>query len=174
MVLAIGSEVDVVAPLSADRTPAVRRAGAARSVRDDRAARRDHPRHRRGAGGEGTARARAALRRGRSLQPGDGRRGARPGPARRRHDLPVALGAARPPLFAELATLTGGRSFHTRDPAKLTETLRAIARELREQYLLGYTPARPIVAGSNEWRSIAVTVKRPGAQVRARDGYLVK
>jgi Ca-activated chloride channel family protein len=87
---------------------------------------------------------------------------------------PVALGAARPPLFAELATITGGRSFHVRDPKLLTDTLRTIARELREQYLIGYTPSRPIVAGSREWRSIAVTVKRPGVQVRARDGYQVK
>ena len=88
--------------------------------------------------------------------------------------FPIALGATRPPLFAELATLTGGRSYHVSDPNRLPETLRAIARELREQYLLGYTPRAPIVAGANEWRSIAVTVKRPGLQVRARDGYLVK
>lgn len=87
---------------------------------------------------------------------------------------PVAFGATRPPLFAELATLTGGRSFHARDPKTLPDTLRAIARELREQYLVGYTPARPIAAGANEWRSIAVTVRRSGVQVRARDGYLVK
>jgi len=87
---------------------------------------------------------------------------------------PVALGATRPPLFAELATLTGGRSFHQRDPNRLPDLLRSVARELREQYLLGYTPRAPIVAGSHEWRSIAVTVKRAGVQVRARDGYLVK
>jgi Ca-activated chloride channel homolog len=88
--------------------------------------------------------------------------------------FPVAIGATRPPLFAELATLTGGRSFHARDGAALDETLRSIARELRQQYLLGYTPLAPPVAGSNEWRAIAVTVKRPGAIVRARDGCLVK
>lgn len=87
---------------------------------------------------------------------------------------PIALGSTRPPLFAELATLTGGRSYHVRDPNQLPETLRTIARELRDQYLLAYTPRTPLVAGSNEWRSITVTVKRPGAQVRARDGYLVK
>jgi Ca-activated chloride channel homolog len=95
----------------------------------------------------------------------------------RRSDVmifPVALGATRPPLFAELAALTGGRSYHARDGAGLADTLRTIARELRQQYLLGYTPTRPAVAGSNEWRSITVTVKRPDAQVRARDGYLVK
>jgi Ca-activated chloride channel homolog len=87
---------------------------------------------------------------------------------------PIALGARRPPLFAELSTLTGGRSYHLRDGKGLAETLRAIARELREQYLLGYTPSRPILAGANEWRSITVRVKRPGLQVRARDGYVAK
>lgn len=95
----------------------------------------------------------------------------------RRSDVmifPVALGADRPPLFAELATLSGGRSAHPRDAASLTATLRAIASELRQQYLLGYTPSRPLVAGSAEWRSITVAVKRPGVHVRARDGYVVK
>lgn len=87
---------------------------------------------------------------------------------------PVALGRTRPPLLAELAALTGGRSFHVIDPTRLPGTLRAVARELHEQYLLGYTPSRPIVAGGNEWRSIAVTVKRTEVRVRARDGYLVK
>jgi von Willebrand factor type A domain. len=86
----------------------------------------------------------------------------------------VALGATRPPLFAELATLTGGRSFHARDAATVTETVRAIAREVHQQYLLGLFRSRPLLAGSNEWRSITVTVKRRDVQVRARDGYLVK
>ncbi len=95
----------------------------------------------------------------------------------RRSDVmvyPVALGRQRPALFAELATLTGGRSYHAREARRLTDMLRAIARDLRHQYLLGYTPARPIHAGGNEWRSISVTVKRPGARVRARDGYFVR
>lgn len=95
----------------------------------------------------------------------------------RRSDVmiyPVGLGQTRAPLFAELATITGGRSYHARDGSVLSDTLRSIARELREQYLLGYTPSRPPVAGSGEWRSITVTVKRPDAHVRARDGYLVK
>jgi Ca-activated chloride channel family protein len=87
---------------------------------------------------------------------------------------PIALGRTRPPLFAELATLTGGRSFHVRDARTLPDTLRAIARELREQYLLGYSPSRPIVAGSDEWRTITVTVKRPNVRVRARDGYMAR
>jgi len=95
----------------------------------------------------------------------------------RRSDVmiyPVGLGQTRAPLFAELATVTGGRSFHARDGAALSDTLRSIARELKQQYLLGYTPSRPPVPGSSEWRSITVTVKRPDIRVRARDGYLVK
>jgi Ca-activated chloride channel family protein len=95
----------------------------------------------------------------------------------RRSDVmiyPVGIGQTRAPLFAELATITGGRSYHARDGAALSDTLRSIARELRQQYLLGYTPSRPPVVGSGEWRSITVTIKRPDAHVRARDGYLVK
>jgi hypothetical protein len=52
--------------------------------------------------------------------------------------------------------------------------MRAITAELRNQYLLGYSPSRAIVPGRQEWRSIGVTVQRPGVTVRARDGYLVK
>lgn len=95
----------------------------------------------------------------------------------RRSDVmvyPVAFGRTRPPLFAELASLTGGRSFQPRDPKQLDATMRAIANELRHQYLLGYTPARPIVAGEDQWRTISVRLDRPGVTVRARDGYLAK
>jgi Ca-activated chloride channel homolog len=86
---------------------------------------------------------------------------------------PIAFGRTRPPLLAELAVVTGGRSFLLKDPRELEKTLSTIARELRHQYLLGYTPARPIVPGEVEWRSIRVTLKghRPGVRVRARDGY---
>jgi Ca-activated chloride channel homolog len=87
---------------------------------------------------------------------------------------PVALGKERPEIFAELAALTGGRSYHSRDYQGVEGILVRIAAELREQYLLGYTPARPPVAGSNEWRSITVKVKRAGVTVRARDGYYVR
>lgn len=95
----------------------------------------------------------------------------------RRSDVmiyPVAFGRGRPPLFAELASLTGGRSFQPRDAAQLNATMKTIASELRQQYLLGYTPSRPIVAGEEQWRAITVRVDRPGVTVRARDGYLAK
>jgi len=94
--------------------------------------------------------------------------------ARRSHALvyPIAFGKARPPLLAELAVLTGGRSFLLRDPRELEKTLADIARELRYQYLLGYVPMEPITPGASEWRSIRVVVKKPGLRVRARDGYM--
>lgn len=95
----------------------------------------------------------------------------------RRSDViiyPIALGKEPSRFFLELAVLTGGRSFHQRDPRKLTDTLGSIARELRAQYLLGYTPSRPMVPGSHEWRSIEVKVDRRGTRARTRDGYLVK
>jgi Ca-activated chloride channel family protein len=78
-------------------------------------------------------------------------------------------------MFAELASVTGGRSFQPRDPAQLQDVMRTIANELRHQYLLGYTPSRPIVAGEEQWRTITVQVRSRGdVTVRARDGYLAK
>jgi Ca-activated chloride channel family protein len=98
--------------------------------------------------------------------------------ARARHSnvivYPIALGKLRPPLFAELSTLTGGRSSHARDLKGLDEMLATIAAQLREQYLLGYSPSRVPVPGANEWRSISVRVKKPGLSIRARDGYYVR
>jgi Ca-activated chloride channel homolog len=92
--------------------------------------------------------------------------------ARRRDVLvyPVAIGPARPPVFAELATATGGRSFFAQDPKELARTLTTVAHELRSQYLLGYAPTRGI-GSQAEWRSIEVTVTRPDVRVRAREGY---
>jgi Ca-activated chloride channel family protein len=91
----------------------------------------------------------------------------------RGHDAliyPVAIGATRPPLFAELASATGGRSFFAREPAALNGTMTTIARELRSQYLLGYVPARERT-GEPSWHAIDVAVTRPEMRVRARTGY---
>lgn len=87
---------------------------------------------------------------------------------------PIALGRNRPPLFAEIASISGGRSFHESDPRKLDAVMLSVATQLREQYLLGYSPSRPAAPGKNEWRSITVRVKRPGVTVRARDGYFAR
>jgi len=94
--------------------------------------------------------------------------------ARRSNALiyPIVFGKTRPALMAELAVLTGGRSFQLRDPKGLGAALQAIARELRYQYLLGYAPVTPIDTGRTEWRAIRVVLTgKPGLRVRARDGY---
>ena len=86
---------------------------------------------------------------------------------------PITMGKARVPAAVELATLTGGRSFLLRDAKELEPTLSTIARELRYQYLIGYVPSTPAKPGLREWRSIRVTLKNQtnGLRVRARDGY---
>lgn len=95
--------------------------------------------------------------------------------ARRSNALiyPITIGKQRSPILAELAVLTGGRSFQLKDATELEKTLSTIAKELRYQYLLGYAPSQPIDPGVHEWRSIRVTLtgNRPGLLVRARDGY---
>jgi Ca-activated chloride channel family protein len=85
---------------------------------------------------------------------------------------PITLGKNRPPLAAELAVVSGGRSFLIKDARALDETFATIARELRYQYLLGYAPMKPSQSPSRQWRAIRVTVKgRTDLRVRARDGY---
>jgi Ca-activated chloride channel family protein len=173
LVLAIGSEVETVAPLSADRQSQ----SAAVAALD---AWGTTPLH--DAVAEGIERIQAAEGRRALviLSDGDERYSTRSAAdvtaLARRSDVmifPVALGRTRPALFAELAALTGGRSVQASDARDLTAALRDIARELRHQYLLGYTPARPLT-DRGEWRSIVVKTKRPGLRVRARDGYLVR
>jgi Ca-activated chloride channel family protein len=173
MIVAIGSEVEVAAPLSTDR-PAQQRALASlqpwgtTGLYDAILASIDAIQ---------SARGRRALV---ILSDGSDRYSKASASdalaAARRSDVmvyPVALGRDRPATFAELAALTGGRSFQPGDPAQLNAAMRTIANELRHQYLLGYTPSTPI-AGEPHWRTITVRVSRPDARVRARDGYLAK
>lgn len=98
--------------------------------------------------------------------------------ARRSHALvyPIAIGRTRAPAAVELATLTGGRSFLLRDVHELERTLATIARELRHQYLIGYSPSLPPRPGAQEWRSIRVALSGPARslRVRARDGYIAE
>jgi Ca-activated chloride channel homolog len=92
----------------------------------------------------------------------------------RRSDVliyPIAIGKTRPSLFAELAAVSGGRSFHLKDPQELAPTLNAIAEDLRSQYLIGYAPSKAWTPEDQEWRSITVRVNRPQLRVRARSGY---
>jgi Ca-activated chloride channel family protein len=92
----------------------------------------------------------------------------------RRSDVliyPIAIGKKRAPLFAELAAISGGRSFHLADARDLQATLKTIADDIRSQYLIGYAPSAPWPAEEAEWRNITVRVTRPDLKVRARSGY---
>lgn len=92
----------------------------------------------------------------------------------RRSDVliyPIAIGKKRAPLFAELAAISGGRSFHLTDARDLQATLKTIADDIRSQYLIGYAPSAPWPGEEAEWRSISVRVSRPDVKVRARSGY---
>ena len=86
---------------------------------------------------------------------------------------PVELGRGRAAIFSQLAAASGGRSFQLVEAAALPGILQTIATELRTQYLVGYAP-RIDPAARPGWRSIRVTVKRPGVGVRAREGYLAR
>jgi Ca-activated chloride channel family protein len=86
---------------------------------------------------------------------------------------PIALNKTRPTLFVDLAVATGGHSAQvtdSKDPKRLTDTLTSIAEELRQQYLIGYAPQRPMPSHP-EWRGLRVSVARRDVIVRARPGY---
>ncbi len=92
--------------------------------------------------------------------------------ARRRDVLvyPIVLQRSVPPTLDMLAGVTGARAIAVRDTGTLGMTLSSLAGELRRQYLIGYAPPAGDDAGSG-WRSISVRVTRPGLRVRAREGY---
>ena len=171
MVLAVGSEIDTISPLSASHAEASAAVDRIESwgttpLYDATLAALDAIQ---------TASGRRALI---LLSDGDDRYSATSGPdmvaeARRRDVLlyPIATARKRPPIFAELAAVTGGRSFEAVTRRDLEAAMTSIARELRHQYLLGYTPPEDERRG---WRSIRVTVSRSDARVRARDGYVVR
>ncbi len=65
---------------------------------------------------------------------------------------------------------SGGRVVRIAGPGDVEDSFRGILQELREQYALGYYPDSRRRDGS--WRQLEVTVNRPGARVRTREGYV--
>ena len=72
-------------------------------------------------------------------------------------------------LLKALAEDTGGRAWFPRDERDLIVAYDAIANEVRNRYLLGYTPKNQARDGT--WRSIEVKVANETFRVRARKGY---
>jgi len=86
------------------------------------------------------------------------------------------LGAEEPASAArakkqldELTQQTGGRSWFPNDVAEIGAITPAIAHEIRNQYILAYTPTN--LAADGSFRKIRVDVDVPGALVRTRAGY---
>jgi Ca-activated chloride channel family protein len=71
--------------------------------------------------------------------------------------------------LSELTQQTGGRSWFPNDVAEIANITPEIAHEIRNQYILAYTPTN--LAADGSFRKIRVDVDVPGALVRTRAGY---
>lgn len=70
----------------------------------------------------------------------------------------------------ELTVATGGLAYYPKDVSEVQEEASDIARDIRSQYTIAYSPAIQALDGS--YRQIKVTVEAPGKPtVRTRSGY---
>lgn len=77
-----------------------------------------------------------------------------------------------PAVLRRLCRETGGIAFFPRPKESVADVSKKIARDLREQYTLGYSPKKNHYGSS--YRKVAVQVSAPGRgklQVRTRAGY---
>ncbi len=77
-----------------------------------------------------------------------------------------------PAVLKKLCRETGGMAFFPRPQESVAEVSKKIARDLREQYTLGYSPEQ--IDHRGKYRKLVVHVSAPGRgklQVRTRTGY---
>jgi Ca-activated chloride channel family protein len=77
-----------------------------------------------------------------------------------------------PGVLRRLASVTGGIAFFPKELDEVTDICARIARDIRSQYSIGYTPATPAAPG--EYRAVRVTARAPHhgkLTVRTRAGY---
>jgi Ca-activated chloride channel family protein len=78
-------------------------------------------------------------------------------------------------LLSQIAEVTGGRAYFPKSVKQCEQACIAIARDLREQYSLGYYPRPKLLDGS--WRTVQVQLSLPedlyrdGLTARTRSGY---
>jgi VWFA-related protein len=78
-------------------------------------------------------------------------------------------------LLSQIAEVTGGRAYFPRTVKQCEQACIAIAKDLREQYSLGYYPRPKVLDGS--WRAVQVQLSLPeemyqeGLTARTRAGY---
>jgi Ca-activated chloride channel family protein len=91
-------------------------------------------------------------------------------------DDPLALQRVRYHIYhymlGRLSGLSGGRAFRlfTGRNYALNSLATLLLEELHQQYTLSYYP--PFREG-NEWRKLEVKVRKPGSQIRHRDGFFL-
>jgi Ca-activated chloride channel family protein len=87
------------------------------------------------------------------------------------HGFPGELDG--PELLNEIAVFTGGRAFAIDDHARIGEAAMAMAREIHDQYVIGYQP--PETQTDGRFHRILVKVERAASQPRYvlfhRSGY---
>jgi VWFA-related protein len=71
-------------------------------------------------------------------------------------------------FLKKIAKETGGQFFSPGDVGDLVKVFNEISDELKNHYLLAYTPKRE---ADGSWREIELKVNRPDAKVRVRKGY---
>ncbi len=71
-------------------------------------------------------------------------------------------------ILGHVARVTGGRLSIVDDPARLPDSVRLIEKDLRTQYLLGFTAAG---SGPVRFRRIALRLSGPLRAIRVRAGY---
>lgn len=74
-------------------------------------------------------------------------------------------------VLQRLARSTGGSYQRVTSAGRLERAFSQVTDELRHQYDLAFTPPPP--RPGETWRALKVTVQRPGAKVRTREGYFV-
>ncbi|MCU1274597.1 MAG: von Willebrand factor, type [Bryobacterales bacterium] len=83
-------------------------------------------------------------------------------------EQPASAQRAKASLDA-LTLATGGRSWYPKDAAETEKITPEIAHEIRNQYVIGYTPQNTASGGG--FRTIRVEVNVPNVTVRTRSGY---
>lgn len=80
-----------------------------------------------------------------------------------------------PRMLERICRDTGGIAFKPGAAADVLQTVKTIARDLREQYVLGYAP--PMKPRGSAFRKLSVQVERAGLRkvaVRTRSGYVAR
>ena len=85
----------------------------------------------------------------------------------------VASGADGDPeqrrRLTQLSLETGGASYYASRLRDTQQHFRDIVDDLSRQYLLAFSPTRPL--GDGKWRRLSVELRNPDLRIRARNGY---